>query len=167
MNVYIAAPFHRAAEVRDFHKLVRELGMNVVSTWANDAKGKDDLAEKPLDVARAVGRRNDRDLLSAHLVIAIAHEEEGGEMFAEVRLALVHRIPVLWLGSRRTLSSFREGVLCVETLKEALVYLAGLADMVSGLTVFERRKARETLWTTIEGLQGKQGQTTDASAEPR
>ncbi len=63
---------------------------------------------------RRIALANDRDLLGADLVVALPRDGAGAEMFAEVRLALAHRIPVLWVGARRPLSAYREGVLRVD-----------------------------------------------------
>ena len=157
MNLYVAAPFERAPEVRDLHALARPLGITAVSFWAEEAHGPENLRSLPRDVVRALGRKNDRDLLSAHLVVALASYGAGGEMFAEVRLALAHRIPVLWIGTRSILTAYREGVLRAETLEDGMILLGGFADILSTVTIFEKRKARETLWEAIEALQGKDG----------
>ena len=153
MNLYVAAPFERAPEVRDLHALARPLGLTAVSFWAEEAHGPENLRALPRDVARALGRKNDRDLLSAHLVVALASYGAGGEMFAEVRLALAHRIPVLWVGARRPLSAYREGVLRVSSVAEGVMLVSGFAGITRDLAPFEKRKARETLWEVIEGLE--------------
>ena len=74
-------------------------------------------------------------------------------MFAEIRLALAHRIPVLWVGERRILSAYREGVLCVDTLGDAMAHLHGFLDLVGHMTAFEKHRAREIVWGFIECLQ--------------
>ena len=107
----------------------------------------------PVAEVRRVALANDRDLLRAHLVVTLARDGAGAEMFAEVRLALAHRIPVLWVGTRRPLSAYRQGVLRVRSLPEGMIYLLGFADLVGALPPFETRKARETLWDVVEGLQ--------------
>jgi hypothetical protein len=153
LRVYLAAPFADAHEVRDLDAKLVELVIDVTSTWAHAAKGPERLdAIAPLEVRR-VALANDRDLLNAHLVVALARDGAGAEMFAEVRLALAHRIPVLWVGTRRPLSAYREGVLRVRALDEAMPLLGGFAEIVGDLAPFESRKAREALWDVIENLQ--------------
>jgi hypothetical protein len=153
LRVYLAAPFADAPQVRELDTKLVELGIDVTSTWADAANGPEELDKMPVAEVRRVALANDRDLLRAHLVVTLARDGAGAEMFAEVRLALAHRIPVLWVGTRRPLSAYRQGVLRVRSLPEGMIYLLGFADLVGALPPFETRKARETLWDVVEGLQ--------------
>ena len=152
LRVYLAAPFADAPQVRELDTQLDAAGIVVTSTWAHAASGPEALGALPVDEVRRVALANDRDLLGAHLVVALAREGAGAEMFAEVRLALAHRIPVVWVGARRPLSAYREGVLRVGSLDDATLFLCGSADMVGALPPFETRRARETLWDVIEAL---------------
>ena len=160
LRVYLAAPFLDAPAVRDLDTKLETLGIDVTSTWAHAASGPEALGGMPVDEVRRIALANDRDLLGAHLVVALARDGAGAEMFAEVRLALAHRVPVLWVGTRRPLSAYREGVLRVASLDEAITLLTGFGEMLRALAPFEKRKARETLWEVIEGLN-------DGDAPPR
>jgi len=153
LRVYLAAPFVDARDVRDLDARLEALGIGVTSTWAHAASGPELLGAMPVDDVRRIALANDRDLLAAQLLVALAREGAGAEMFAEVRLALAHRIPVLWVGTRRPLSAYREGVLRVATIAEGMTYLSGFGEIVGGLAPFEKRTARETLWDVIEGLE--------------
>jgi hypothetical protein len=58
----------------------------------------------------------------------------------------------VWVGTRRPLSAYREGVLRVDSLGEATTFLAGLGEIVGGLAPFEKRRARETIWDIVACL---------------
>jgi hypothetical protein len=152
LRVYLAAPYLDAPAVRDLDAKLDGLGFDVTSTWAHAASGPEVLGSRPLDDVRRIAHANDRDLLSANLVVALAREGAGAEMFAEVRLALAHRIPVLWVGTKRPLSAYREGVLRVADLDEGMFFLLGLGDVVQGRKPFEKRTVRETIWDVFECL---------------
>jgi hypothetical protein len=152
LRVYLAAPFADAPAIRDLDTKLDEIGIDVTSSWAHSATGAEQLETMPLEEVRRVALANDRDLLAAHLLVALPRDGAGAEMFAEVRLALAHRIPVLWVGTRRPLSAYRHGVLRVPSLAEAMIFLSGMADMVSTLSPFEKRKAREALWDIVESI---------------
>ena len=152
LRVYLAAPYLDAPRVRDLDTELDALGIDVTSTWAHAASGAEALGAMPVDEVRRIALANDRDLLGAHLLVALACDGAGAEMFAETRLALAHRIPVLWVGTRRPLSAYREGVLRVASLAEGMIFLCGFGDIVRDLPPFEKRKARETLWDVIEAM---------------
>src|SRR5258706_3586810 len=99
VRVYVAAPYADAPRVRALHDDLREAGFLPVSQWAENANGPEALETLPLSTIRALARQNDADLLSAHLVIALARDGAGGDMFAEVRCALDSKIPVLGVGA--------------------------------------------------------------------
>ncbi|MGO8994461.1 MAG: hypothetical protein ACLQVI_14175 [Polyangiaceae bacterium] len=152
LRVYLAAPFLDAPVVRDLGATLEALGIGVTSTWARHASGPEALGAMPVDEVRRIALANDRDLLAAHLVVALAREGGGAEMFAEVRLALAHRIPVVWIGTRRPLSAYREGVLRVASLAEGVKFLSEFGEILGELAPFEKRKGRETLWEVVEPL---------------
>jgi hypothetical protein len=152
LRAYLAAPFLDAPLVRDLDAHLVSLGIGVTSAWAAAANGPEALEALAPEDVRRIALANDRDLLSAHVVVVLARDGAGAEMFAEARLALAHRIPVVWVGTRRPLSAYRDGVLRVASLAEGLVYLTGFQEIVGALAPFEQRRARETLWDVIEGL---------------
>jgi hypothetical protein len=152
LRVYLAAPFADATNVRELDAKVDAIGVTVTSTWAHGASGAEDLESLSVAEVRQIAAVNDRDLLEADLLVALARDGAGGEMFAEVRLALAHRIPILWIGTRRPLSAYRDGVLRVPNLAEGMMFLSGFAEIVSAVSPFEAKKARETLWELIEDL---------------
>ena len=84
LRVYLAAPFLDAPLVRDLDAKLEALGIDVTSTWALAASGPEALGAMPIDEVRRVALANDRDLLGAHLVVALARDGAGAEMFAEV-----------------------------------------------------------------------------------
>ena len=156
LRAYLAAPFLDAPLVRDLDAKLVALGIDVTSTWADHANGPEALDRMPVEHVRGIALANDRDLLQAHIVVAFARDGAGAEMFAEVRLALAHRIPVLWVGSRRPLSAYRDGVLRSSSVEDGMILLSGFADVVSALAPFESRRARETIWDVVEALAAAQ-----------
>jgi hypothetical protein len=157
LRVYLAAPFLDAPQVRDLDTTLSGLGIEVTSTWAHGASGAEQLDAMPPDEVRRIALANDRDLSSAHLVVALARDGAGAEMFAEVRLALAHRIPVLWVGTRRPLSAYREGVLRVPSVDQAMLFLSGFAEISSGFPRFDLPRTREAVWEIIERLHDRAG----------
>jgi hypothetical protein len=157
LRVYLAAPFADAPQVRELDETLEAMGIEVTSTWAHGASGAEQLDVMDVEAVRSLALTNDRNLATAHLLVALARDGAGAEMFAEVRLALAHRIPVLWVGTRRPLSAYREGVLRVATRGEATLMLTGFAEITAGVPKFEVRAARETLWELIEALHERAG----------
>jgi hypothetical protein len=162
LRVYLAAPFVDAPLVRALEAELGALAIGVTSAWARTANGPEALDAIPREDVRRIALANDRDLFAAHLVVALARDGAGAEMFAEVRLALAHRIPVLWVGTRRPLSAYREGVFPVASRGEAMTFLSGIREVVAGLAPFEKRKAREAIWGVVERLAAGE----DASLHP-
>jgi len=138
---YVAAPFGDAPFVREVHARLRAMGVVPTSTWAEPADGvaapdgtPEDLAALPLEAVQAIAARNDHALASSDAVLVLpcvcvspASKGGGREMFAEARLAVAFGIPVIWVGSPRPLTAYREGVARVSTLDEALEELRRLA----------------------------------------
>ncbi len=153
VNLYVATAFRNAAEARKVHARVARWGVTPVSSWAVNAHGPEDLSALSRKSVQALAHLNDHDLLSAHLVLVIAREGEGGEVFAETRLALAHRIPVLWTGERRILSAYREGVLRVARIDDALDHVKALVKLVGHMNAFEKNRAREMIWGFFESEQ--------------
>lgn len=108
--VYVAAPYADAAFVREaIHPALRARGLTCASLWAESARGPEDFAAlTPVALADAA-RWNDRDVINADVLLVLARDGAGGEMFGEARYALALGIPVVWHG-RRTLSAWRPGV---------------------------------------------------------
>ena len=120
MRVYVAAPYNDAARVRYVHACLRARGAVPTSLWADRAHSPEDLgAMDPRDRAGAIAA-NDTGVATADVLIALPRIGAGGEMFAEVRLATLLSIPVLWVGERLTLSAFRDGVSRFDGLRDAL-----------------------------------------------
>lgn len=120
LPVYVAAPYPRAAEVRAMHNALNEIGCVGVSHWATCARETFDEALANPRIAQSALELNDRCLEQAVVIVALAFDGEGGEMFAEVGRALAIpelAPPVLWIGQRLVLSCFRTGVYVVSQLE--------------------------------------------------
>jgi hypothetical protein len=167
LRVYLAAPYADAPHVRDLDSQLAAIGIDVTSTWTHAASGPEALDAMPVAEVRRVALSNDRDLLAAHLLVALAREGGGAEMFAEARLALAHRIPIVWVGTRRPLSAYREGVLRFDSLAEGMTFLAGLGEIVGGLPPFEKRRAREAIWDIVACLADGKGAPVRPGSVPR
>ena len=124
---YVAAPYIDAGRVLDVHERLVDLGIQPTSTWARTADGPEDLSRVTEDGLRLIARANDSDLRGSHVVLVLARDGAGGEMFAEARIALEWGRPVVWVG-RRILSAYRDGVVRVEDIDDALVVLARIRD---------------------------------------
>ena len=152
MRVYFGSPFPDALHVRRLHLLARMRGLEPVSAWAETSDGPEELERMPLRTVRTLAAQNDRDLLSAHVVVILAREGAGGEMFAEARLALAHGIPVIWVGARRPLTAYREGVLRINCVPTALRVLTAFAALANELGL-DDADSRFLIWTLIEQLE--------------
>lgn len=125
-RVYVCAPFEDAGHVRDVvHPRLLAFGLEPSSRWVEGARGVENQAAFTPHALRALAEANDLDLGNSHAVLVIARELAGGEMFAEARFALVMGLPVVWIG-RRILSAWRDGVVRVEDLDEAISVLRNL-----------------------------------------
>jgi hypothetical protein len=153
VHVYVAAPYLDARAVRALHAALRASGIQPTSHWAEAAEGPERLDALPVADVRAIARKNDDDLLSAHALIALLREGAGAEMFAEVRLALDNGIPVVWVGARRPLSAYREGVLRVGRVEEAFALVQSFAEIVSRPWLVCADWARSMIWSSIEQLE--------------
>jgi hypothetical protein len=128
-RVYVAAPYARGPFVADVvHPALRARGLAPASSWALRADGTPERLERlPLDTVRAIAERNDADLAGSDLVLVLGDEGTGREMYAEARIAIALGLPVVWLGPPYPLSAYREGVVRVLALDEALAALSVLA----------------------------------------
>ncbi len=131
-RVYVAAPLADALYVRKIHGLLRDLRMEPTSSWAETSEGVESLDAMPLEDVREIARQNDEDLLEAETVLVLPRADAGREMYAEARLATVHLIPVVWCGTPRPLTAYRDGVHRVDDLIGALDVLARLARIPAG-----------------------------------
>jgi hypothetical protein len=150
MKAYFAAPYIDATKVRRLHVRAHMLGITPVSSWAESAKGAEALDEIPLAEARRIVEMNDRDLASAHVVVALPRDTAGGETHCVVARALEWRIPVIWVGSPCTLSAYREGVLRVDNVIEAMERLTSFRNTVDASPDLAIDAARYVLWSFIE-----------------
>lgn len=120
LRCYVAAPLADAPVVREVHGCLRLLGIEATSSWAetcDDAPER--LDDMPLDEVRALAALNDHALATSDVVLVLPREGAGREMYAEARLAIAIGLPVIWVGSPRPLSAYREGVVRVDTVAEA------------------------------------------------
>lgn len=125
MKVYIAAPFERIQYANMVAEKLRRSGIEVCSRWLTETPGKrlEDLSQKEID---ALIEQNDVDVLLSDHLLAIAVPGLGGEMFAEVSLALTYNFykdRVVWCGERVTLSAYRPGVVRFGSVPEGVEYL--------------------------------------------
>src|SRR5205085_2010907 len=78
----------------------------------------------PTELRRHI-ERNDADLRSSDIVLVVARDGVGGEMFAEASMAIAIGKTVLWCG-RRILSAFRPGVVLVDDVDSAFAILGDM-----------------------------------------
>lgn len=122
-HVYVAAPFADGAFVREHvHERLASVGATPTSTWVHASAGPEDFSRYTIEALREAAARNDADIRRSDVVLALARDGAGGEMFAEVRYALEIGRPVLWVG-RRILSAWRVGVVRCDDLDDALTAL--------------------------------------------
>lgn len=126
LKVYIAAPFARWSRAKRARTLLRDLGFVVDSSWIDDAERAGGRESDNPGLMQDALARNDADVSTSDVVLAMTWHGEGGEMFAEARLALLRGIPVLWVGERFIGSSFRAGS---ERFTEMLDAFARLEEM--------------------------------------
>ncbi len=126
-SIYVASWYQNAPAVRDLHDRLLALGVTPTSSWASTARGAENLTAMSRAELVQIAIQNDRDLGNADAVIAIAGEGVGGEMFAELRLALMLSKPVYYVGQRRILSAYRPGVVLCADVDEAMAFaIAGV-----------------------------------------
>ncbi len=118
-HVYVAAPYADAALVRDVHSRLGEYDVGYTSQWAVRADGPEDISRYTVEARRNEAYANDAAVKACDVCLVLAREGAGGEMFAEARLAQEWEKPIVWVG-RRTLSAWREGVIRVEDLDQAI-----------------------------------------------
>lgn len=152
MNVYVAAPYADAALACALHERLAWAGFTPTSAWAENANGPEALDTLSTDEVRRMARDNDDAVHRAHVVIVLARDGAGGEMFAEARLALEYETPVIWVGTRRPLSAYRPGVLRVDTVEQALERLLDFANIVRRAWPVDDDWARDVIWHLVEDL---------------
>jgi hypothetical protein len=159
MNVYFCASHLDSVNVRHLQDGVRQQGLVPVSTWPYEVVGPERLDDLQLSQVRAIADRNDRDLRKAHIAVVLARDGVGAEMFAEARLALSLGIPALWVGTRRPLSAYREGVHRVDDVVHAMKVLRGLRRLaIHAARLAQGRDGEDSLvrfalWQWIEFYQ--------------
>jgi hypothetical protein len=122
ISVYVAAPYEDHPMVRGVHDHIISSGMQVTSQWAEEAVGKGEESLdtlSPVDVHR-LAELNDRDIGRSDAMIVLARQGAGGEMFCEMRYALMLGLAVYWVGTRRILSTFRPAVRICNSVAHAL-----------------------------------------------
>ncbi len=132
-RVYVAAPFGRGPFVaREVHPALAARGFACTSSWCATADGAPErLDELPIERVRAIAERNDGDLASSDAVIVLGELGTGREMYAEARIAIALGLPVVWVGPPFPLSAYREGVVRVRSLEEALAALESREALAS------------------------------------
>jgi hypothetical protein len=152
VRVYFCSPYADAAHVRRLHRIAHARGLLPVSSWAETVSdGPERLESLPRRSVRALAERNDADLLSAHVLVVLAREGAGGEMFAEARLALAHGAPIVWVGTRRPLTAYREGVVRFQGVTAAFAFLS-VFRAVGTAPALDDDDRRSLIWTCIERL---------------
>lgn len=102
MNIYVIAAYGHAAEVRQLHARLRELGHTPTSRWAEEATGPEDLGSMALEQLADAWERNHADMLRADAVIVLA-DTAMREGFMEAERAVEAGMSIVWVG-RPTLS---------------------------------------------------------------
>lgn len=127
--VYVAAPFDDGAIVRDcLHDRLRLHGMRPTAQWFDAPRGPEDFTRFSPDELQRRALRNDADVRGSDVVFALPRRGAGGEMFAEIRVALEWGKSVVWVGERRTLSAWRAGVVRVDDFDAGLGILCAMRD---------------------------------------
>jgi hypothetical protein len=129
MKLYFCASHLDAVNIQYLQRGAECFGMTPVSSWPYAVTGPERFDQTPVSEVRAIAARNDRDLKSAHAAVVLPRDGVGAEMFGEARLALALGIPLVWVGSRRSLSAYREGVLRVDHVVEAMARLTELRNV--------------------------------------
>lgn len=121
-RVYVAAPFGRGPVVaREVHPALAARGFACTSSWVASADGEPErLDELPIERVRAIAERNDADLAGSDVVVVLGEVGAGREMYSEARIAIALGLPVVWVGPPFPLSAYREGVVRVRNVDEAL-----------------------------------------------
>ncbi len=125
MNVYVAAPAEDAAFVTVVHESLEKHGMQAMSRWAAVVRGPENYASMTPASLREAAVRNDADLRGSDVVLVLARDGAGGEMFAEARVALEWGRPLVWVG-RPILSAFRNGVVRALDLDDGIRILVDM-----------------------------------------
>lgn len=125
MRCYVASRFAERFAVRAIHLRLRARGITPTSRWADTPDHLADTSNP--EEARAAALMNDEDIDASDAMLVVATPELG-EHACEARYSLALSIPVVWLG-RRILSSYRPGVVRVDSLDEAIERLAQFAEI--------------------------------------
>lgn len=132
LRIYVAAPMNDKMFVRELHDRLARADFIPTSTWANSDRTSNDFDAFTPTELRAQLAKNDSDLRGSDVVLVVAREGVGGEMFAEARMAIDLGKTVIWCG-RRILSSFRPYILLVEDIESAFALLTGMrTDFANG-----------------------------------
>ena len=150
MRAYFISDYANAPLVRHVHWIVPLMGVEPTSRWAEEASGPERLAELGQEKVRELAAQNDRDLASSHVGVVIAREGLGGELFCEAARALERDIPLIWVGPRTVLTTFREGVLRVPNIAAAGLVLHIFSMFLRSQGYLSDDEQRAALWLIIE-----------------
>jgi len=146
MRVYVGAPYGAAGRVKDVHGLLRSIGCEPTSHWAEFATSEVEiLKDSSARQHRAQWHINQDCLDSSEAMLVLSEPTGGAELFAEVGRALCIGRPVLWTGPRRILSCYAPGMVVLQSVSDALDRLAGAAKV-------PRESRRDVL---LAGFQGR------------
>lgn len=144
LRCYVCAPFAEGASLRrSLPGRLAAIGVNLTARWLDLATGAEDFSRYSVDELRGFALQNDEDLHGANVALLVDFFGAGRETYAEARLALEWRTPVIWVG-RPTLSTWRPGVLRASDLDEAMGVLSNMAEMFP-------RGGTELLWNMAGG----------------
>ena len=138
---------------REVNSALEALGMKPTARWCYQTEESDAEVSSRAEWLR-FAERNDADLSEAHVVLLLSSESGCGESFAEARLALTKRIPVIWTGPRRILTTWREGVLYLLTVADASDRLDAWDCMISRPWPVSDEWIRATIWSLVGEITG-------------
>lgn len=118
MKIYVAAPFARASYADTMATRLSAFGHKITSGWHVEVDGPENLPALSISERQAIAATNDRDVVSADVVVAFVFPGEGKEMYCECAFARMLGKPVVWVGdeARMPLSAFRAGAMvCTST----------------------------------------------------
>ena len=160
LKVFIASRFESRLDVRELNDQLRARGMTPTATWCNaEPEGPatqgvpvtDWFESLDAKTIASIIYKNDQDILSAHVMLMLAHDVGGRESYAEVARALHAGIPIVWTGPTRVLSAYRRGVKRLATGEDPVAYLEQLHAAVGRPWPQYEPHVRDQTWKWIAG----------------
>lgn len=123
---YVAAPYASAAFVRVIHDRLVGVGVTPTSSWAIQARGREDFSQCAPEALRAARESNLFDIRRAGSLFLYDPTGEGHATYGEGELALEWGKTVVWF-SPKGITQWARGVVRAKDLDDAISVLARLA----------------------------------------